>query len=57
MNRTLIIVLTIVVLSAAGALIGYYLIGWGLRKSLLVFGGAGAAMLLFDVVLGKARKL
>ena len=57
MNRTLIIILTIIVLSAIGVLIGYYLLDWGLRKSLLIFCGAGAAMIFFDVVMARSKKL
>lgn len=57
MNRTLIIISTIIVLSAIGIFIGYYLLDWGLRKSILIFGGAAAAMILFDVVIGRSRRL
>jgi hypothetical protein len=51
MNKTLLTVVTIVVLSSVAYLVMYYFIGFEQKKALWISGGAGVAIILFDVVL------
>jgi hypothetical protein len=51
MNKTLLTIVTIVVLSSVAYLVMYHFIGFEQKKALWISGGAGVAMILFDVVL------
>ena len=53
MNRTLLIVLTVVVLSIVAYFIMLNFFAFSQEKALWIAGGAGAAMIFFDVVLVK----
>ena len=55
MNRKILVILFIVIFSGLAFLLTYYLIGWTWKKSLIISGGAGVAMIIFDVVLGKKK--
>jgi hypothetical protein len=54
MNKTL-LVITIIVLSVVAYLVMYHLVGFTQKKSLWISGGAGVAMILFDVALPTLR--
>jgi hypothetical protein len=56
MNKTVLTVLTILVLSVIAFLVTYNLTDWGFKKSLLICGGAGAAMILFDLIIFNAAR-
>ena len=51
MNKTLLTVLAIIVFSILAFVVMHYVIGFTLRKALIISGSAGAAMIFFDVVL------
>lgn len=50
MNKTGITILTIIVVSVIVFLFMYYFTDFGLQKSLIISGGAAAAMIIFDVI-------
>ena len=57
MNRTILTLGTIIILSVIAYLLMMYVLEWTQKKSAIIAFGAGAAMILFDVVLaGMKRK-
>ena len=53
MSRKAKAILLIVAYSIIAFLVMYFLIGFDLRKSTIVSGSAGVAMILFDVILAR----
>lgn len=53
MNKTLLIVVTVIALSIAAYFILHRFLGLTQQKALWITAGAGTAMILFDVVLVK----
>jgi len=51
MNRIVITIVTVILLSAIGFLLMHYILGWTMKKSLIIAGGAAGAMILFDVII------
>jgi hypothetical protein len=51
MNKTLLVLIAIIVVTVVAYLVMYHLIGFSQKKSLWISGGAGVAMILFDVAL------
>ena len=51
MNKALLQAVVIIILSGVAFLLMHFAAEWPLKKALLIAGGAGAAMILIDVVI------
>ncbi len=56
MDKTGILILTVVMLGVISFLVMYNFAGFGFKKSLIIAGGASAAMLIFDLIVFKMIK-
>lgn len=55
MNNTILVVLIILGISSLAFLMTHYLLEWSWKKSLIIAGSAGVAMIIFDVISAKKK--